>query len=325
MKRALLATIVLAAIFAVAAPVASAEPLSPLANSPTGATLTLSLTNAGREDAVIVGKTFGVHGIVNPFQDAQQVTVTFTQRGAVAQQTTLPIVPAASGDGTGTFDVNFTPRKAGKVTIKAVTTATAVHPSLTEDGLEVTVLGRRVSNGAKGASVRELQRLLARKGYVVGKRGVYDSRTARAVMAFRKVTGMRRNFIANKAVMKALAKGRGNFRVKYPKHGRHVEADISRQVLVFANGRKVLRIYPTSTGAPATPTVRGNFRVYRKDPGTNAKGMVHSSYFIRGYAIHGYKDVPPFNASHGCLRVPVPDAQSIFNWVHQGTRVDTYL
>lgn len=322
MKRALLVIFVLATIAAVGAPAASAEPLSPLANSPTGATLTLSLVNAGREDAVVVGKTFGVHGIVNPFQPGQVVTVTFTQRGAVAQESTIPIAPVA--DGTGAFDVNFTPKKAGKVTIKAVTTATAAHPSLTEDGLEVTVLGRRVKNGAKGAGVRELQRLLARKGYVVGKRGVYDSRTARAVMAFRKVTGMRRNFVASKQVMKALAKGRGNFRVKFPKHGRHVEADISRQVLVFANGSKVLRIYPTSTGAPATPTIRGSYRVYRKDPGTNAKGMVHSSYFIRGYAIHGYKDVPPFNASHGCLRVPVPDAQSIFNWVHHGTRVDTY-
>jgi lipoprotein-anchoring transpeptidase ErfK/SrfK len=80
-----------------------------------------------------------------------------------------------------------------------------------------------------------------------------------------------------------------------------------------------------SSGSPATPTVRGSFRVYRKDLGTNAKGMVNSSYFIRGYAIHGYAEVPPYNASHGCLRVPVPDAMSIFRWVHQGTRVDTYL
>ena len=43
--------------------------------------------------------------------------------------------------------------------------------------------------------------------------------------------------------------------------------------------------------------------------------MVHSSYFIRGYAIHGYVDVPAFNASHGCLRVPIPDAARIFSWL----------
>ena len=52
--------------------------------------------------------------------------------------------------------------------------------------------------------------------------------------------------------------------------------------------------------------------------------MVDSSYFIRGYAIHGYADVPSYNASHGCLRVPVPDAASVYRWVRIGTRVDTY-
>ena len=61
-----------------------------------------------------------------------------------------------------------------------------------------------------------------------------------------------------------------------------------------------------------------------KTPGTNAKGMVHSSYFIRGYAIHGYVSVPAFNASHGCLRVPIPDAYRIFSWLHIGDRVIVY-
>ena len=84
------------------------------------------------------------------------------------------------------------------------------------------------------------------------------------------------------------------------------------------NGGKVERIYHTSSGAPATPTVRGKFRVYMKTPGTNAKGMVDSSYFIRGYAIHGYASVPPYNASHGCLRVPVPNARSIYDWLRIG-------
>ncbi len=114
--------------------------------------------------------------------------------------------------------------------------------------------------------------------------------------------------------------------MRFPRHGRHVEADISRQVvaLIGADG-KVERIYPTSTGAPSTPTIRGSYRIYRKDFGTNGLGMVHAAYFIRGYAIHGYRSVPTYNASHGCLRVPVPDAKSIFDWVRMGTRVDTYL
>jgi lipoprotein-anchoring transpeptidase ErfK/SrfK len=33
--------------------------------------------------------------------------------------------------------------------------------------------------------------------------------------------------------------------------------------------------------------------------------MVDSSYFIRGYAIHGYASVPTYPASHGCVRTPL--------------------
>ncbi len=144
------------------------------------------------------------------------------------------------------------------------------------------------------------------------------------MLAFRKVVGMRRTPIASAEVFRRLGRGQGRFRVRFPGHGKHVEADLSRQVLALVRGGRVERLYPTSTGAPATPTIVGSFRVYRKDLGTNAKGMVHSSYFIRGYAIHGYASVPIYPASHGCLRVPIPEAMSIFSWLSYGDRVDVY-
>jgi lipoprotein-anchoring transpeptidase ErfK/SrfK len=144
------------------------------------------------------------------------------------------------------------------------------------------------------------------------------------VLAFRKVTGMTRTNVATGGVFSRLARGGGRFRVRFPSHGRHVEADLSRQVIALIRGSKVERIYPMSSGAPATPTVRGSFRVYLKSPGYNAKAMYFSSYFIRGYAIHGYASVPVFPASHGCVRVPIPDAVSIYGWLRGGDRVDVY-
>ena len=91
--------------------------------------------------------------------------------------------------------------------------------------------------------------------------------------------------------------------------GRHVEADLTRQVLAeIEPGGRVRTIYTMSSGKPSTPTVIGRFRVYQKTPGVNSEGMVDSNYFIRGYAIHGYAEVPTYAASHGCLRVPIPDA-----------------
>ncbi len=143
-------------------------------------------------------------------------------------------------------------------------------------------------------------------------------------MAFRKVNRMARRYDADRRVIEKVLAGRGAFKPRFPNAGRHVEADISRQVLALVEGGKVVATYHTSTGAPGTPTIIGTFRVYLKTPGTNAKGMVHSNYFIRGYAIHGYIDVPAFNASHGCLRVPIPDAWRIFSWLRIGDRVITY-
>jgi lipoprotein-anchoring transpeptidase ErfK/SrfK len=53
--------------------------------------------------------------------------------------------------------------------------------------------------------------------------------------------------------------------------------------------------------------------------------MVDSSFFNGGDAIHGYNPVPPYPASHGCLRVPVPDALSIYDWIGgTGVPVDVY-
>jgi len=70
--------------------------------------------------------------------------------------------------------------------------------------------------------------------------------------------------------------------------------------------------------------VLGTFHFYSKTPGTNAKGMLDSNYFIRGYAIHGYPEVPNYAASHGCLRIPNANAAFVFGWVNIGDRIDVY-
>ncbi|MBJ7331732.1 MAG: murein L,D-transpeptidase [Solirubrobacteraceae bacterium] len=301
-----------------AAPVATAPAPAPPAAPKKG-----KLTIRTEQDAALVRSRVKVRGTLTPYVAGQKVIVRF-YRGEKKKLRVVELKVRRDGK-VGRFTVGYAPKKTGRLTVRAVHRATPELVSITAKGIGVDVLPRSVSPGDRGPAVRILQRQLAKRGYVVGERGLFDARTARAVVAFRKVAGMARTSQANSAVFDKLARGGGYFKVKFPKHGRHVEADISKQALaLIGEGGKVERIYPTSSGAPATPTILGSFRVYRKDLGTNAKGMVHSSYFIRGYAIHGYKDVPVYNASHGCLRVPVPDAMSIFRWVRYGTRVDTY-
>jgi peptidoglycan hydrolase-like protein with peptidoglycan-binding domain len=252
------------------------------------------------------------------------VTVRFYRGRSKLRVKRVAVLPSSTGQA-GYFLVSFRTSKPGRVIVRASHRATPELGTLTAHSRTVRVVSLRAGFGSRGPVVRMLQQRLAARRYVVAVTGVYDDRTAQAVMAFRKLTGMRRQYTANREVFRRLERGGGRFRVRFPSHGRHVEASLSKQVLALIGpGGRVERIYPTSTGTSATPTIRGSFRVYKKAPGTNSLGMYMSSYFIRGYAIHGYASVPPYPASHGCLRVPMADAVSIFNWIHYGTRVDSY-
>ena len=145
------------------------------------------------------------------------------------------------------------------------------------------------------------------------------------MIAFRKANGQERIGYASPADYSMVLKGQGAFKPKFPDAGYHVEYDWSRQVLAFVRNGRAVKTYHSSSGAPATPTVFGTFTFYRKEPGTNHLGMVQSNYFIGGYAIHGYKDVPVYPASHGCLRVPIPNAYQIDRQISLGMRIMVYV
>ena len=277
----------------------------------------------GKQRVALAGTRVRVRGRVSRFVPGQHVTVRVYRAGRKikARRITIKRVGKTS---VGRFVTGFTATGTGTLVVRASHRRTARLDTMIAPRQRFRVLERAAGPGSSGLVVRLLQRQLAALGYVVGTPGQYDGRTARAVHAFRKLTGMDRNYLATRDVFDRLAKGAGAYRVRYPDHGHHVEADLTHQVLALIDNGKVQRIYPTSSGAPSTPTVLGSFSVYSKTPGTNQKGMVFSSYFIRGYAIHGYASVPPYPASHGCLRVPVPDAVPIYNWLRYGDRVDVY-
>ncbi|MDQ3609096.1 MAG: L,D-transpeptidase family protein [Actinomycetota bacterium] len=277
----------------------------------------------GRHESVLSGTRVRVEGTVSEYAPGQEVIVRTYRRGKKVAGRSVTIQPGE--DGTGRFVVGQEVRGSGHFVIRASHRGTDLLPTVVASGKGFDVLPTRLRRGARGPSVSVVQKHLRELGYVTGRRGVHDARTARAVLAFRKVTRMARTTSANRPMLNRLAAGHGRFRVRRKEHGRHVEADLSRQVvaLIGADG-DVERIYPTSSGAPSTPTIVGSFRVYRKQSGTNSLGMVHSVYFIRGYALHGFRSVPTHPASHGCLRLPIPDARSVYDWMRMGTRVDVY-
>jgi lipoprotein-anchoring transpeptidase ErfK/SrfK len=267
----------------------------------------------------LAGDRVRVQGALQPAVAGQVVTIELRHAGHRLRR--LTVRPRA---GDGAFSAVLRARESGHLAVVATHAATPQQAAAAAAPARFVALRPSLSPGDGGPSARFLQRTLAARHYAVPRSGRFDAATARAVVAFRKVTRMSRSSVADRSVFRALLRGRGAFPLRFPRDGRHLEADLGRQVLALADGGRVLRIYPLSSGKPSTPTVLGRFRVYSKTPGTNAKGMVYSSYFVGGYAVHGYFDVPLFAASHGCLRVPIPDAVTIYNWLRLGTRVDVY-
>ena len=319
MKRVLLlAAVVLGAVPSAA--LAQGEPTPAPEPAPTPAKITLAVKGLDHNQ-VLSGTKFTVAGVVRPYVAGQKLILTFTRHGRRVARREVTVKEDGS---VGRFSLQRTATGHGTTSVQGTQEESAGTAAAKSNTRRFRVVAARAKMGSRGLAVRVLQRGLARKGYVVGRRGLYDARTARAVLAFRKVTGMQRTYEASTTVFRKLARGAGTFKVRYPSHGRHVEGDLTHQVLALISRGKAVRIYPMSSGKPSTPTITGSFRVYMKTPGTNSHGMIYSSFFIRGYAIHGYVEVPVYPASHGCLRVPPAEAVSIYNWVNVGTPVDVY-
>ena len=316
-----------ASAVAVATPTPTpAPPASPTPSvtGPVAGQLELALQNVGGSPPfALLGRRIAVRGVVTPYVAGQTVTVSFYRQGQKVAGSVVSVLPV--GNGTGQFRVGFSSRYAGLVQARVTHYATPQQSAFSASSPGVRYVNTNLGLGARGQSVRLLQSELDVLHYAVPLTGVLDEGTGQALIAYRKMVGLSRIPYAGRQVFEELARRAGSFRVRYPRDGRHVEANLTRQVLAeIEAGGRVRRIYTMSSGKPSTPTVIGRFQVYLKTPGYNSEGMFESNYFIRGYAIHGYAEVPTYAASHGCLRVPIPDAPAIYAWVRLGTRVDVY-
>jgi hypothetical protein len=305
------------------APVAQAQTPAP-APEPAGGKATFSIRGglATKKTRYFApSQQVVVRGVVKPYVPGEVLTLYAIRRGKASKQ-----VRRAVGRR-GRYEFRFKVGNPGPVRLVVKHRASGGQVPFRTRDQTIQVVEREAGQGARGAKVTLLQRGLLKLGFATPVTGYFDSLTANAVNAFRKTNGMGRDGYAMKSVYAKVLRGEGAFKLRYPDsgaHGKHVEFDWSRQVLVLADRGRPYRVYHTSSGTPVTPTVFGSFKFYRQDYGTNAKGMVHSSYFIGGYAIHGYASVPNYPASHGCLRVPIPSALSIYNWIDLGNPIYTY-
>jgi hypothetical protein len=192
-----------------------------------------------------------------------------------------------------------------------------------QDTFRTSVYVPYLARGAHGPSVRILERRLAHLRYALQGVDTYFSYdTADAVLAFQKVHGLARTGRVTPAFWRRLQVAHVPFS-RYRGGGDHVEVDKSRQILFEVRRGRVVRVVHVSTGATGNTPV-GRWHFYSKVPGFLPSGMFYSSFFVGAFAIHGYHSVPPYPASHGCVRIPMWIAPSVFASNNYGEPVFIY-
>ncbi len=224
--------------------------------------------------------------------------------------------PAAAGAVLGPHAIDT---RSAHVAHVQVHTRPAAGWAAVSTSLSVPVVQPRLAVGSRGASVHALEARLAALHFAVQQDGVFNEDDTDALLAFQKLNGLPRTGIADDALWRRLLVAHVPA-ARFP--GDHVEVDKERQVLFVVRGGKVTLVVPTSTGATGNTPV-GEWHVYRKVAGYDWV-LYYPSYFLRGFAVHGYPDVPPYPASHGCARIPLWIATTVYAQMPDGSTVYVY-
>jgi lipoprotein-anchoring transpeptidase ErfK/SrfK len=180
--------------------------------------------------------------------------------------------------------------------------------------------------GAKSLGTREVQQRLADMQYLPRSAvdGVDGYRTQEAVIAFQAWNGLDRDGVVGPATTAALAKANAP-QPSGQGPSRRVEVYRAKGVALLVAHDATKRAIHVSSGGPGTETPAGTFSVFRKELMSWSVPfqvwLPFASYFNNGIAFHEYPDVPAYPASHGCVRVPSPEAKGLYKFAKLGTAV----
>lgn len=129
--------------------------------------------------------------------------------------------------------------------------------------------------------------------------------------------------------------------VEVESYDKYLIVDVTTKRMYAYEKTNLIRTFLISAGAPATPTVLGQYKILYKVAkqdmrGSNADGsrylqpnVQYVNYFYKDYAIHGnyWRPTSYFgsvNSSHGCVGIVNSDAAWIYDWAPVGTPVITH-
>ncbi len=172
---------------------------------------------------------------------------------------------------------------------------------------KVAVPAKKLSVGSSGPYVKGMLTGLQRlKFRIPGMGSTFTKSVKDSVMAFQKAYRLSRTYVFNTACWRKLD-GARLIKPRRASPSTHIEVDKGRQILMVVKGGKPVGIICVSTGATGN-TPEGSFRIQQKHSFTTSGGfgiLVRTMGFVGNFAIHGYWPVPPYPASHGCVREPI--------------------
>jgi hypothetical protein len=303
---------------------------SPVGTATTAADGTYSLTFTARRSGDVVASITADPAVASaPLALVVRPKATITH-GALVPFLSSPVVvritPAAydglavvkvthKGATVGTYKARA---KDGKATLRIPFrgvdgfTLTAILPAASGlDGRslqsKVSVRAKTLSTGSSGPYVRGMLTALQRlKFRVPGVGSSFTSKVKDSVMAFQKAYGLSRTYVFNTACWRKID-GAKLLKPRRATPSTHIEVDKGRQILMVVKGGKTAGIICVSTGATGN-TPEGTFHIQQKHPFTSSGFggiLVRTMGFVGDFAIHGYSPVPPYPASHGCIREPI--------------------
>ena len=219
----------------------------------------------------------------------------------------------------------------------ASTPAATAPPSTAPPTTLVTVPPQGLGKDDSGDAVRAVETRLAELHFEVGAvDGTFDDDMVYGVQAFQKLAGLPRDGRVTQPVIEKLAAASAPPPLVAGGGGTRVEIDIGRQLLFLYESDALSRILTTSTATNqefcdegrcrTAVTPPGAFRVDYFKPGWDESdlGRLYNPVYFNpkdGIAIHGFPEVPPDPASHGCVRIPMSAAEWFHGKVPKGTPV----
>jgi peptidoglycan hydrolase-like protein with peptidoglycan-binding domain len=191
--------------------------------------------------------------------------------------------------------------------------------------------------GATGSPVASLQSRLNALGYWVPVDGRFGPTTTQALYALQKAAAIPRTGAFDDATQRVLDAGVQP--TSRSTSGYALEVDKSHQLLLLVSNGRIVEAFNTSTGNEAryrsgrgwaiAHTPEGEFALYMQQNGLRISELGElwrPKFFTGGYALHGSPNIPPYPASHGCVRL----SNAAIDWIWDnnaaplGTRVLVY-